>query len=197
MRRPSSVIGLAVVFVLGVCAVLALNGCGDKNAPGTAAATTTATNPPIGTLPATTPAATTPAPPPVATTPKKAKTTASKPSAKAKTAKTPKTTTQATPPHLETSPQELAKRAKDAAEKAAKGGAKTCPDLSKPAEAKDITVLHISCKTATGVIFADQPGEKKGFVCDIVNESFSDVPAVEYSCNRKADKAKLGYTAVG
>ncbi len=55
----------------------------------------------------------------------------------------------------------------------------------------------MSCKTAKLVIFASTPQAKRGFVCDIVNESFSDVPAVEYSCNRKADKAKLGYTAVG
>ncbi len=109
----------------------------------------------------------------------------------------PPTRTQATAPHRETSPQELAKRSKARAEKAANAGAKTCPTLTKPAEAKDITVLHISCATAKKVIFATTPTQRSGFVCDIVNESFSDVPAVEYSCNRKADKATLGYTAVG
>jgi hypothetical protein len=186
MRRPSSAIGLVVAFIVGVAIVLLLNSGGDDKDPATVAGTT----PPTATAPAIlTPTQTTP------TTP--TKTTASKPSKKAKTTTTPPTRTQATPPQLETSPQELAKRAKEASTKAEKSGAKTCPDLKTPAEARDITVLHVSCKTAKLVIFASTPAAKRGFVCDIVNESFSDVPAVEYACNRKADKAKLGYTAVG
>jgi hypothetical protein len=184
MRRPPTAVWLAVAFVVGVGIVLLLTSGGGDD-PATVAGTTPTT--------ATQPADLTP------TQPAPAKTTASKaPKRKTKTtATTPKTRTQATPPQLETSPQELAKRAKQAAQQATKSGAKSCPTLTKPAEAKDITVLHVSCATAKKVIFATTPKEKRGFVCDIVNESFSDVPAVEYSCNRKADKAKLGYTAVG
>jgi hypothetical protein len=183
MRRPPPAVWLVLAFVVGVGIVLLATSGGDdpKTVAGTTA--TTATVPAILTTTQTTPA----------------KTTASKPpkSKKTKTTATAPTRTQATPPQLETSPQELAKRAKEAAAKAKAGGATTCPTLTKPAEAKDITVLHVSCATAKKVIFATTPKDKRGFVCDIVNESFSDVPAVEYSCNRKADKAKLGYTAVG
>jgi cytoskeletal protein RodZ len=190
MRRPSSAIGLVVAFIVGVGIVLLLNSGGDDKNPATVAGTTptTATVPGILTTTPTTPTKTT----------KTTKTTASKPTkTKGRTTTAPPTRTQTTPPHLETSPQELAKRAKQAAAKAKQGGATTCPDLKSPAEAQNITVLHVSCKTAKLVIFASTPAAKRGFVCDIVNESFSDVPAVEYACNRKADKAKLGYTAVG
>jgi cytoskeletal protein RodZ len=184
MRRPSSAIGLVVAFIVGVGIVLLLNSGGDDKDPATVAGTTptTATLPAILTATQTTPA----------------KTTGSKPAkSQGKTTTAPPTRTQTAPPQLETSPQELAKRAKQAAAKAKQGGATTCPDLKTPAEARNITVLHVSCKTAKLVIFASTPAAKRGFVCDIVNESFSDVPAVEYACNRKADKAKLGYTAVG
>ncbi len=185
MRRPSSAIGLVLAFVVGVGIVLALNSGGDDKP--TAGATATTAPAPLAPTTAQTTATT-------ATT----KTTASTPAkGKATTTTASPTRTQATPPQLETSPQELAKRAKQAATKAKQAGATACPDLSKPAEAKNITVLHVSCKTAKLVIFASTPKEKRGFVCDIVNESFSAVPAVEYACNRKADKAKLGYTAVG
>jgi hypothetical protein len=174
-----------VAFVVGVGVVLLATSGGDDK-PAASATVTTAT-PLIGADPSTTPTSSTKTTVVPASKPKKTKTTAT----------TPKTRTQATPPQLETSPQELAKRAKQAAQQATKSGAKSCPTLTKPAEAKDITVLHVSCATAKKVIFATTPKEKRGFVCDIVNESFSDVPAVEYSCNRKADEAKLGYTAVG
>lgn len=185
----------AVLLAFSLGAVLALAGCGgDKSV--TKVDTTTAT--------AAAPVVTTPAPPTTSTATTPAKTTASE-EAKAKAKKTtttkqatpPSTRTQTTPPELETSPSELAKRAKANATKAEQGGAKTCPDLKAPAEAKDITVLHISCATARKIIFATTPKERSGFACDIVNESFSDVPAVEYACKRKADKATLGYTAVG
>lgn len=191
MRRPPTVVWLVVAFVVGVGIVLlATSGGGDDPATVAGTTPTTGTAPAILTTTQTTPTKTTK----TTTT----KTTASKPAkSKSKTTTAPPTRTQATPPQLETSPQELAKRAKEAAAKAKQSGATSCPDLTTPAQAKNITVLHVTCKTAKLVIFASTPQDRRGFVCDIVNESFSDVPAVEYACNRKADKAKLGYTAVG
>lgn len=189
MRRLTTALGLVLALIAGVLVA----GCGDDKSGPPVAGPATTSPPATTTATATTPPATR-----LATTPHAATTqpTTKHSATKQTTTKTPPTRTQPRPP-LESSPQVLARRSKARAKQAAAAGARSCPNLSTPAEAKDITVLHISCKTARAVIFADKPSARKGFVCDIVDESFSAVPAVEYACNRKADAAELGYTAVG
>jgi len=184
-RSPrSTAIVLAVCFLVGIGLVLLLTG-GDDDDPAE-----------LATTPAT-------APPPVTST----ETTATTPPA---TGTRPRTSTNAAPPPpppppppggasapLETSPERLRERARDRAAAAKRGGARSCPDLSQPARAIDITAQKVSCATARKVIFATTPKQRNGFACDIVAESFADVPAIEYSCRRKADAARIGYTAVG
>jgi len=171
---------LAVCFLVGIGLVLLLTG-GDDDDPAR-----------LATTPATTP--------PPATSTETTATTST-------TATNPRTSTNATPPPppppggasapLETSPEKLRERSRDRAAAAKRSGARSCPDLSKPAQAIDITARKVSCATAGKVIFATDAKQRSGFRCDIVAESFSDVPAIEYSCKRKADAARIGYTAVG
>ncbi|HEY1479258.1 MAG TPA: hypothetical protein VGF46_04480 [Gaiellales bacterium] len=189
MQRPRRI--APAVAALAVAAIVAapLAGCGDSKKKAGFNATTT----PASTVPA--PATSVPVtPPPVTPEPAPAvpNSQTSTTTGGASTAAPPPT-----PKHLETSPQELAKRAKARLAKAQASGARTCPDLTKPAEAQGITVRHISCATATKIIFATTPQQHNGFVCTDVGESFKSVPTVEYACKRKADKAQLNYTAVG
>ena len=88
------------------------------------------------------------------------------------------------------------KRSAAAARKAAAAGSRKCPNIGEPdAGVIDLTVKGVSCKSAKDIIYATKG--RRGFQCDIVGESFSDIPAIQYNCTRTADKAKIDYTAVG
>lgn len=108
-----------------------------------------------------------------------------------------RTRTQTTAP-LEIAPKEATKRFREQAAKAKARGARSCPDVGeKDAGAIDITATGVSCATAKKVIFANAGPARRGLRCDIVNESFADVPTILYACTRTADSAAITYTAVG
>jgi len=137
---------------------------------------TTATVP---TVPGPSPATTAP----VATTP-------------AKTTSTPVRTSTA-PPVLESKPEELRKRSRERAQQAVSGGARKCPNLTKPSSVVDITAEKVSLRDGREGRFATTPKARRGLACDIIGESFTGDPQVQYACRRKADKATINYTAVG
>ena len=158
--------------------MLLITGGGDDDPASVAGATTT--GPTAG--------ATTPAPP---TTSGQTTSTARTPPPSAPSRN------QTTPPLLESSPEELRKRSSDRAAAAVKRGARSCPELTEPARVIDITAEKVGCATVRSVVFATTAKARRGFFCDIVAESFTGDPAIEYSCTRTSDAAKIAYTAVG
>jgi hypothetical protein len=185
MERSSltTIAVLVVAFVVGVGAVLLLTG-GDDSKPTASVPPTvpSLTLPPGVTLPTTT----TPTSPKKTTT---TKTTRTQPKAQ------PIRTQAVAPPH-EVSPAVLKKRAEARARRLEAAGERKCADIGQPdAGVQNLTVKGVSCKSAKDIIYATKG--RRGFQCDIVGESFSGTPAVEYACTRAADKAKINYTAVG
>lgn len=192
-RSPAVKIAvLAVCFAAGVAIVLLVVG-GDEEPAGTSASTSpTAAN--------TATAATQPR-----TSTKSATSTSSGEKTQTQTqgkekqgaAGSARTRTQTTPP-LEIAPKEATKRSRQQAAKAKARGARSCPDVGKKdAGAIDITATGVSCATVKKVIFATAGPARRGFRCNIVNESFADVPTILYACTRTADSAAITYTAVG
>lgn len=183
MERSSSttIAVLVAAFVVGVGAVLLLTGGED---PKPTATVPSATPAPGVTLPTT-------------TTPTTSKTATTKTTTATSTQpKVAPVRTQAVPPPREVSPEELRRRSAAAALEAAAAGSRRCPNIGEPdAGVIDLTVKGVSCKSAKDIIYATKG--RRGFQCDIVGESFSGTPAIQYDCNRAADKAKIVYTAVG